>query len=199
MHPSRTFSYEKNFQGFSLIVAPVLLGISTFFWNNGEYNVTSATLLIVSLFFWIPALTGLFAMLKEKMPQYAVYGLWVAVFGCISGVCFGFLGYLTTIFNISHETYLKTLSDYPVTSQLLLFATGPLFPLSLVLLGINLIRTTSGIWIGLLIFLGGIAFPAGRILREPMLAHVADLLLLIPCFMVSIRLVSAPNIRSFML
>ena len=197
MHSS--FSYEKNFQGFSLVAAPFLLGLSTFFWSNGEYSVPSATLLILSMFFWIPALTGLFGLLKEKMPRYAVYGLWIAVFGCISGVCFAFLGYLTTIFNISHETYIKELAAYPITSQLLLFATGPLFPLSLVLLGINLIRTGSALLIGLLIFLGGIAFPASRILREPLLAHLADMCLLIPGVMVSFRLITAPTIKSFLL
>jgi len=199
MHSPRVFSYEKNFQGFSLIVAPLLMGLSTFFWKNGEYNVPSATMLILSLFFWIPALTGLFALLNEKMPRYSVYGLWVAVFGCISGVCFAFLGYLASVLNISHEAYIKELANYPITSQLLLFATGPLFPLSLMLLGINLIRTTSGVWIGLLIFLGGIAFPASRIMREPLLAHLADALLLAPCLMVSFRLITAPNIRSFLL
>lgn len=199
MNSSRVFTSEKNFQGVSLIVAPLLLGFSTFFWNNGEYSVPSATLIILSMFFWIPALTGLFALLKEKMPTYAVYGLWIAVLGCISGVCFAFLGYLTTIFNISHEAYIKQLAEYPLTSQLLLFATGPLFPLSLMLLGINLIRTGSALLIGLLIFLGGVAFPASRILREPLLAHLSDILLLVPCIMVSFRLVTAPNIKSFLL
>jgi len=199
MNSSRVFTSEKNFQGFSLVMAPFLLSLSTFFWSNGEYSVPSATLIILSMFFWIPALTGLFALLKEKMPRYAVYGLWVAVLGCISGVCFAFLGYLATVFNISHEVYLKQLAEYPLTSQLLLFATGPLFPLSLMLLGINLIRTGSALIIGLLIFLGGVAFPASRILREPLLAHLSDLLLLIPCIMVSFRLVTAPNIRSFLL
>jgi len=199
MNSSRVFTSEKNFQGFSLVMAPFLLSLSTFFWSNGEYSVPSATLIILSMFFWIPALTGLFALLKEKMPRYAVYGLWVAVLGCISGVCFAFLGYLATVFNISHEVYLKQLAEYPLTSQLLLFATGPLFPLSLMLLGINLIRTGSALIIGLLIFLGGVAFPASRILREPLLAHLSDLRLLIPCIIVSFRLVTAPNIRSFLL
>jgi drug/metabolite transporter (DMT)-like permease len=83
------------------------------------------------MFFWIPALTGLFGLLKNKMPHDAVWGLWIAVYGCISGCCFAFLGYLTTIFNISHQEYLQALSRYPITSQVLLFAAGPLFPLSL--------------------------------------------------------------------
>ena len=36
---------EKNVQFSSLILAPLLLGISTFYWQNGEYSVNAATLL----------------------------------------------------------------------------------------------------------------------------------------------------------
>ena len=119
---------EKKVEGFCLIFAPVLFAASTFFWQNGEYGVEAAILIIFSMFFWIPALTGLFSLIKNEMPRYAVWGLWIAVFGCISGVCFAFLGYLATIFNISHEQYLYSLSHYPVTSQILLFGSGPIIP-----------------------------------------------------------------------
>jgi len=173
---------EKYMQGLSLIIAPLLLLVSGFFWEKGEYKVAGATFLILSLFFWIPALTGLFGLVKTKMPRYAVYGLWIAVYGCISGVCFGFLGYLTTIFNISHQEYLSALSRYPISSQLLLFLGGPLFPLSILLLGINLVRTKSvKQWAGILLCLASIAFPLSRIPRIELIAHAADILFLIPC------------------
>ncbi|QEC68153.1 hypothetical protein FRZ67_12900 [Panacibacter ginsenosidivorans] len=173
----------------ALIIAPVLFAASTFFWVNGEYGIAAATFGIISLFFWIPALTGLFSLLKNKMPRYATYGLWIAVFGCISGVCFMFLGYLTTIFNISHSAYLQKLSEYPFSSQLLLFATGPLFPLSLLILGIILFRTkTVAAWIAILLCLGAIAFPASRIPRVEWIAHVADVLLLVPTMAIGFSL-----------
>ncbi len=89
---------ERNAHGFSLIIASLLFAASTFFWNEGEYNVPSATLIILSMFFWIHGFTGIFLLFKNKMPYYSIWGLWVAVFGCISGVCFAFLGYLTSIF-----------------------------------------------------------------------------------------------------
>jgi hypothetical protein len=178
---SNAFSIEKNFQGFSLIIAPLLFAVSTFFWVNGEYGVIAATLGIVSLFFCIPALTGAFSLLKTAIPHYATYGLWIAVFGDVSGISFMFLGYLTTIFNISHTEYLEKLSEYAVSSQLLLFATGPIFPLSLLVLGINFIRTkVVEVCIGVLLCIGAIAFPASRITRIEWIAHVADVLLLIP-------------------
>jgi len=118
-------------------------------------------------------------------------GLWIAVYECISGCCFAFLGYFTTIFNISHQQYLQTLSNYPVTSQLLLFVAGPLFPLSILLLGINLVRTkTVHVRIGLLLCIAAIVFPLSRIQRIETAAHIADALLLIPTVYLGLNFLS---------
>ena len=172
---------EKKVEGFCLIVAPLLFAVSTFFWQEGEYGVEAAILIIFSMFLWIPALTGLFSLIKEEMPRYAVWGLWVAVFGCISGVCFAFLGYLATVFNISHEQYLNSLSHYPITSQVLLFGSGPLFPLSILVLGIILlVKRSAPVWISVLFCVAAITFPLSRIPRIEWMAHIADLAMLIP-------------------
>ena len=172
---------DRMAQGTSLILAPSLLAASTFYWVNGEYGVTSATLGTLSMFFWIPALTGLFGLLRDRTPRYATYGLWLAVFGCISGVCFMFLGYLTAVFNISHADYLRGLAGYPLSSQVLLFGSGPIFPLSLLVLGITLLRTRAvPAWIAILLCIGAVAFPASRIPRAAGIAHLADLALLLP-------------------
>lgn len=178
----------------ALIIAPILLGLSTFFWLNGEYDVPAATLIILSMFFWIISLKALFGLLKDKMPRYAVWGQWIATFGLISGVGFAYLGYFSTIFNIPHNVYLKTLSDYPVSSQLLLFASGPIFPLSMLLLGINLIRTRSiNTWVGILLCLGSIMFPLSRISRIDIIAHIGDLIFLIPCAYIGFSVLSTKN------
>jgi len=179
---TKSSQLEKRVEGFCLIIAPALFATSTFFWENGEYGVKAAILIVFSMFFWIPALTGLFSLIKYQMPRYAVWGLWIAVFGCISGVCFAFLGYLVTVFNISHEQYLILLSDYPVTSQILLFGSGPLFPLSILVLGINLlIKRAVPVWISVLLCAAAVAFPLSRIPRVEWVAHIADLAMLIPC------------------
>jgi hypothetical protein len=178
---TKSSQLEKRVEGFCLIIAPVLFAVSTFFWQGREYGVEAAFLIVLSMFFWIPALTGLFSLIKYEMPRYAVLGLWIAVFGCISGVCFALLGYLATIFNISHEQYLISLSHYPVTSQILLFGSGPLFPLSILVLGINLlIKRSVPVWISALLCVAAVAFPLSRIPRIEWIAHVADLALLIP-------------------
>ena len=176
-------SADRIISIFSLLASPVLLATSTFFWQQGEYSTTSATLLIGSLFFWLAALKPLFSLTAGILPAYSVWGYWVACLGCISGICFAFLGYMAAVLNLDHHQYLAALNRYPFSSQLLLFATGPLFPLSIFFLGIQLLRyrlVPSGIAV-LLIF-GAIAFPLSRIPRIEWAAHLADLLLLIPCW-----------------
>ena len=187
--PTKSSQLEKKVEGFCLIVAPALFAASTFFWQNGEYGVEAAILIIFSMFFWIPALTGLFSLIKNEMPRFAVWGLWIAVFGCISGVCFAFLGYLATILNISHEQYLNSLSHYPVTSQILLFGSGPLFPLSIFVLGVNLmLKRSVPVLTGLLFCVAAMGFPLSRISRIEWMAHIADLAMLIPSAAIAWRM-----------
>ena len=72
-------------------------------------------------------------------------------------------------------------AQFPTTFNLTFFWPGPLFPLSLLILGAMLIRTKSiPLWAGLLICLAAIAFPVSRIPRIPLVAHAADVLMLVP-------------------
>ncbi len=175
--------------GLSLILAPILQALSTFFWIDGEYGVTGGTILVFSMVFWIPALHVLFSLVKDRMPNYAAWGFLIAVYGFVSGVNFGFLGVLTEIFSIPHEKYIQELSKYPVSSNLLLFQAGPLAPLSLFILGIVFLYTKVVDWkIGLLIMLGGIAFPLSRISRTELFAHIADILQLIPLSLLGVKI-----------
>ena len=173
----------------SLILAPLLQAVSTFFWTDGEYGVTGGTILIFSMIFWIPALLFLFSLVGLKKPTYAAWGFLIAVYGFVSGVNFGFLGVLTEVFSIPHERYIEDLSKYPVSSNLLLFQAGPLAPLSLVVLGLALFFTKVVDWkIAMLITLGGILFPLSRISRVELIAHIADTVQLIPMAVLGIQL-----------
>lgn len=179
---------EKKAQGVALILAALFLAASTFFWQKGEYTVPASTLLIISIFFWMPAFMGLFGLTRALLPRYAIFGLWIALFGCVSGICFAFLGYLTQIFNIDHLQYIQTFSRYPFTSQLLLFASGPLFPLSVIVLGIVFaIKKIIPFWQAILFLSGGLAFPISRITRSQQIAHIADLLFLIACIFIALQ------------
>lgn len=180
--------------GLSLIIAPLAFGASTFFWRNGEYGVTGGTILVLSMIFWIPAFIGLFELLKDKMPRYTSIGYLIAIYGCISGVNFGMVGVFSEVFSISHDTYLSVAAKHSFAFNLLLFWSGPLFPLSLLILGINLIRKKAiQVWTGVLICLGAIAFPVSRIPRIEFIAHFADLLLVTPLSYIGVQYILNPQ------
>ena len=173
--------------GLSLFLAPLLMSISSFFWVNGEYGVTGGTILILSTVFWITAMIYLFRLLERRMPAFAQWGLLLAIFGFVSGGLFGFVGVLTEIFEIPHQTYIDAFANYPISTGLLLFWPGPLAPLSLILVGVFFLRTkTVKSWVAIMIIVGGLLFPASRISRNEWLAHIADTTLLIPlCYLAS--------------
>ena len=71
---------QRSMYGISLILAPLLQATSGFFWINGEYGVTGGTILVLSMVFWMPALITLFGFVKDRMPNYAAWGLLIAIF-----------------------------------------------------------------------------------------------------------------------
>jgi hypothetical protein len=184
-----TTSAEKNIWGISLIMAPAIMFISSFFWEDGRYNATGGTLVAIDSLFLIPAFMGLFSLVKSKFPRYAAWGQLVAILGCLAGANFGFADFFTHVFNISHQTYLDTLAQYPVASNLLLFQTGPLVPLSLLVLGVVLLRLrATDTWIGIVICAGAIMFPLSRISRNDVLAHISDGLWLLSLAYIGIKM-----------
>ena len=177
---SKRSSTQEFFEKTMLLAAPLLFGFSTFFWSNGEYDTRGASLLIIALLCWIAAFQFLFSLVKPFTPNYAQWGWLVALYGCISGVCFAFLGYITTALGISHDIYIKALEQYPISSGVLLFWAGPLFPLSLLILSGVLYRVNVAPgWVCLMLAVGAILFPLSRVQRVEWLAHASDLLVFI--------------------
>src|SRR5262245_57246945 len=124
---------NQTVYGLALFLAPLLMLISGFFWINGEYGVTGGTILIISTVFWVISMVYLFGLIKLKIAQWAML---FSIFGFISGALFGFVGVMVEILNISHQSYIDSFEKYPISSGILLFWSGPLAPLSLILLGI---------------------------------------------------------------
>src|SRR5689334_20691478 len=183
-----TLPISKTAGGLSLIAAPLVFAASTFFWKEGQYGVTGGTLINLSQVPWIIAFIVLFDKLKMEMPRYATVGLIIAIYGCLSGANFGFVGVYGEAFQIPHKTYLDTFLHYPLSANLLLFWPGPLFPLSLLVLAIVLIRWKKvDLWLGILLCLGAIAFPLSRIPRMESIAHGVDILLAIPLVIIGYK------------
>jgi len=181
-------------QAAALLLAPALFALSTFFWRDvdgrTEYGATGGALVALGSVFWIPAFQALFGLVEERMPRFAAWGWLVAVYGTFGGMAFGIEGLFAEAFGLPHDTRQTGWRQFPTPFNVTFFWPGPLFPLSLIGLGVVLFSTrATPRWIAVLLALAGLAFPASRIPRLALVAHAADLLMLVPLAYVAIILV----------
>ncbi len=165
-----------------LVLGQTLNTLSSFYWEStGRYSMTGSVLIILAMVFWAVGFVGLFGLLKKESPWFSRFGLLYAFYGCLGGIAFGFEGLYSTIFDLSDQVGLEAFEKYPLHMNLVLFWAGPAFPLTLLLFGVMWIfHRKSARWIGLAMAFGGILFPISRILRIELVAHLADLVLLVP-------------------
>lgn len=177
-----TSRIDYRFWAISLVLGQLLLSLTSFFWkSNGRYSVNSGTFMEIAMVFWAFGFIGLFEIIKGKAPIYARLGLLYAIYGVFGGVAFAFEGVFSEIFNVSDKIGVEAHQFYPIQMNILLFWSGPAFPLSLLILGVIYIRLKSfSWWVGALLAVGAVVFPLSRIMRIEWIAHISDLLLLIP-------------------
>jgi len=127
------------------------------------------------------------------LPNYAAWGFLVATIGCFAGNNFGFLGLLESAIQIPEAQQRAGMEQHAGAFVATLFVPGLLFPLSLLVLGIQLIRARQvPLWVGILLCLGAIGFPASRIGRIQALAHIDDVVLLVACGTLAWQLIRQP-------
>jgi hypothetical protein len=173
----------------SLVLGPLLLAASTFFWEGGRYGVTGGVLVALSGIAWVYGLIGIWERLHPRLPVAAALGLVLTLLGTFGGIAFGLQGFFEGAFGLSAAESLAAVGEHPVASWLVLWGPGPLFPLSLVLLGAVLLWTRlvpRSLAVALLI--AGAAFPLSRISRLDLLAHTIDALLLVASAWLATRL-----------
>ncbi len=180
---------------FSLIFAPLCTVIGQFFWHDGVLGITAGIWQVYSYFFWIFAFQLMFQQLETTLPRYASIGFFVAVFSCIGGNNFGVEGIYSELMEVRDLAALDALhTKLGGAAAFYLFLPGLLFPLSLLVLGINLIRTkTIPMWVGILFCVSAIGFPLSRIPRIDLIAHADNLLLLISHSLVAWQIAQSPS------
>ena len=185
---------ERRIQIASLILAPTLFTVSTFFWRDvagrTEYGAWGGTLIALGSVVWVPALRALFDLVRPQMPRFAVWGWLAALYGLFGGFAFGLEGLFADVFQLSHSVRQAAWSQFPTLFNLTFFWPGPLFPLSLVALAVVFLRTrVVPPWVAVLLALAGLAFPASRIPRLALVAHAADVLMLLPLTYVAVNVI----------
>ncbi|MFC4909219.1 hypothetical protein [Actinomadura gamaensis] len=167
--------------GSCLVLAPTVQALSTFFWEENRQGITTGTLIMVSTVFWIVGLAQLFRDIEPRVPRYATVAFPLAVYGCLGGDSFGLQGMFEELFGVGHDHAVRLLQEHQAAAFTTFWMAGVLFPTSLFVLGVVLTRikyvpAPSGI----LLAVGAVVFPASRIPREVVIAHVADLILILP-------------------
>jgi hypothetical protein len=176
-----------------LIIGPLLFATSTFFWTDGRYGATGGTLVAISMPFWTYGIISLLDRMRTVLPRYSATVLLLSLFGALGGAAFGFQGFFEEVYGVDHDASLAALDDYPQQAAILLWWLGPLFPATLFALGVGLLKTRQmPPAVAILICTGAILFPLSRIPRAEWIAHIVDLLLIIPFLIAAIRLRTQP-------
>lgn len=172
---------QRHIWHISMVVAPLLIAISQLFWKNGLLTPPAGWLQVLAFTFWIIAFQGVFDALKELTPAYSTIGFLIAVYACIGGAGFGFDGIYTFQMGIDSQVEAnKQHAQMGFPALVTLFIPGILFPLSLAIMGIQLIRTKSvKTWVGITLIIAAVGFPLSRIPRIDWIAHTDNALLLI--------------------
>jgi hypothetical protein len=181
----------RRIGGVGLILGPALQATGTFLWQDGVQGIAAAAITMISVLAWLVGLIVVFRSIELRVPRYAAIGLPVAIYGMLSGVAFGVQGMDEELFAVPHGEAVRLLEAHPLAGAVVYWLAGPAFPVSLFALGAVLARIRAvPVPVGVLICLGAVAFPISRIPREAAVAHVADLLLLLPFLYLGVRLIA---------
>lgn len=189
--------FERVVRGASLIAGPLLNAIATFLWNDeGRHGVTGGVLAALSAVAWVYGLLGLWERVKSEHPVIGVLGSIAAIIGCFGGISFGLQGFYEAAFGFDKAGSLSHLAEHQTATSLVLWLPGPTFPLTVIALGLSLaVWKKAPLWTAAVMVVAGAVFPLSRIPRIEMIAHAADLLLLVPMAALGVALILAPTVK----
>ena len=182
---------QQKIAGVCLIVAPLLMIVSSFLEYQTDTLFAAGIIGVVAITLYIPALQGVARLLWTDAPRLSVVGSLIAAFGGAGSVIFE----AALLFEWAER-------EAGATEQLMLAITDVvegrifsviiiisiLFPGSLLVLGVGLFRTgIAPKWAGILLALGAITLPVGRILSVQLVAYLTDLLLIGPLVWIGLR------------
>lgn len=175
---------ESKFWAVCLVAAPLLMGISTFFWQGGKVGMVGGTVQVYACIFWTLSYFAFYQRIRPVLPRIALLILLVGVYSGVGGNNWGVDGIYGAAFQALGATPEMTegiIGAMGPFAPFILFMPGLCFPLNFILTAIVLGRVKAlPIWAASLMALGAVLFPASRIPRIELLAHLSDLLMLVP-------------------
>ena len=197
----KSITFQDILWKLSMIMAPLLISIAQFFWQEGLVGSIAGCMQVLAFTFWIVAFKGLFDHLQET-PVYSTLGFLVAAYACVGGAGFGLDGIYSEAMGLANieeaDVFIQKAFEQNLGLPLVvsLFFPGILFPLSLLTVGIQLIRSKKiAVWIGVLLIIAAVGFPLSRIPRIDIIAHIDNLLLLVSHALIAFKLETKLNIN----
>lgn len=184
---------QRKIAGLSLIAAPLLTAIATLFWEDGQLGVKGGMTQALASVFWTAGLLALWSLARPRSPRLAAWMSLVALYSGLGGGGWGLDGMYRATYGAITDAQRLEGADPALGPALLLTLYIPslLFLVSLLAVAVSLGRARAiPAWVAALLGLGAIAFPAGRIPNIQAVAHLADLLLLVPSVWLGWRLLS---------
>jgi hypothetical protein len=185
---------QRKIAGLSLIAAPLLMGISTLFWEDGRLGVTGGMTQVLASVFWTAGLLALWSMARPRSPRLAAWMSLLTIYSGVAGGAWGLDGIYRATYGALGDVETLPEAAHPalgVAMLLTLFLPGLLFPVSVLAVAVSLGRAGAiPTWAVAMLCLGAAAFPAGRIPNIQAVAHLADLMLLVPSAWLGWRLLS---------
>lgn len=179
--------------GISLIVAPLLILISSLF-HAMDRTVWSGSIQVYAFLFYVPACLALTTLLAARTPRWAMASRMLLTLGCLGGACWAatraLIGAAEGTLDAAVITELYAIEDTGLPFALNL--PGVAFPLTMVAVGITLWRTGAVSALhGIGIALAAIAFPMSRIPNVPELFFISDVLFLLTLGAIGLRFLSS--------
>ncbi|EWM15956.1 hypothetical protein [Kutzneria sp. 744] len=182
--------FGRVLSGACLVLGPALMGASTAFWEGNSQGATGGALVVLATGIWSYGLVTVLAGVSARRPRLAAVATLVTVLGVVGGTAFGVQGIYEAALGMSHSRAVGALGAHPFAADVAFWLAGPMFPAALVLTGVGLLLARGAPpWVGVLVCVGGLAFPAGQIMRLEWVASGVDLLLLAPFAYLAWRMV----------
>lgn len=146
----------------------MLYAVSTLNWqDDGTYGITGAVWMAGALVCWLYGLNAVYDRLAARWPRFTAVARLVLAAGVAGGIAFAVRGFYDGALGLTRDASIQVLDDHQVASQqLLFFLPGPLFPASLVIMGVALTRARLvHPALGVALAATGVIFPVTTILR----------------------------------
>ncbi len=157
------------------------MAVSTFLWEaDGRYGVWGGVVIMIANALWIYGLLGVWERVAVWRPWSGGVGILLALGGCVGGIAFGLQGFFEGLFAVSGTASLEAADAYPVAAAIVLWIPGPLMPVSLFALGLDLaLSKLAPRWMAAMLIVSAAVFPLSRITRTDAIAHLADAFILL--------------------